>query len=253
VASAPPVVGTRRERVREQTIDEIKAAARAELVAHGRGGIQLRAVARAVGLTAPALYRYFPGIDELVTAVTVDLYDELNAELEGARDAALAVTNPTDAYQAMLATSRAFRRWAVDHPSEFGLLFATPPTGFAHPPDTPCEEASNRFGTVFAGTFIQMWEENPFPVEPPDAMAPGLVAGLRPYWTWLTDTLAPSMPIGAVVFFLEGWVRIYGIVALEVFGHLSWAVTDGGPMFEETMRVLARDIGRPDAYRPPLD
>jgi hypothetical protein len=96
-----------------------------------------------------------------------------------------------------------------------------------------------------------MWEENPFPVDSPDAMAPGLVDGLIPYWSWLTDTLAPSMPIGAVVFFLEGWVRIYGIVALEVFGHLSWAVTDGGPMFEETMRVLARDVGRPQAYVPP--
>jgi hypothetical protein len=36
-----------------------------------------------------------------------------------------------------------------------------------------------------------------------------------------------------------------------VFGHLSWAVTDGGPMFEETMRGLARDVGRPEAYRPP--
>jgi hypothetical protein len=82
-------------------------------------------------------------------------------------------------------------------------------------------------------------------------MAPGLVAGVEPYRTWLTATLAPSIPIGAVVFFLEGWVRIYGIVALEVFGHLSWVVTDGGPMFEETMRGLARDVGRPDAYRPP--
>ncbi len=251
MTTTAPSMTTRRERVREQTIDEIKAAARAELVAHGRGGIQLRAVARSVGLTAPALYRYFPGIDDLVTAVTVDLYDELNAELEGARDAATAATDPPDAYEAMLATSRAFRRWAVGHPSEFGLLFATPPAGFAHAPDTPCEEASSRFGTVFASTFIQMWEENPFAVDPPEEMAPGLVAGVEPYWTWLTDTLAPSMPIGAVVFFLEGWVRIYGIVALEVFGHLSWAVTDGGPMFEETMRSLARDVGRPEAYRPP--
>ena len=34
----------------------------------GPSGIQLRAVARDVGLTAPALYRYFPSLEDLVEA-----------------------------------------------------------------------------------------------------------------------------------------------------------------------------------------
>jgi AcrR family transcriptional regulator len=245
-ATATP---SRRDRLREQTRDEIKAAARAELVAHGPGGIQLRAVARDVGLTAPALYRYFPGLDELVLALTVDLYDELIGRMEQARDAATAAQS--DAYQEMLAISRAFRGWAVEHPAEFALLFATPPAEFAHQPDNACQEASGRFGTLFASAFIRMWEEHPFPVDPPDALAVGLSEGLLPYWEWLTATLAPDMPMGAVVCFLEGWVRIYGTVAMDVFGHLSWAVTDANPMFEEMLRGLAVRVGRPDAYRPP--
>jgi hypothetical protein len=59
------------------------------------------------------------------------------------------------------------------------------------------------------------------------------------------------MPVGAVVIFLEGWVRIFGSVAMEAFGHLSWALQDGEPMFEQVMRSLAELVHRPDAYRPP--
>lgn len=244
------VAGTRRERLREQTREEIKAAARAQLVVHGRGGIQLRAVARDVGLTAPALYRYYPSLDDLVLALAVDLYGELIARLERATDALAG--DPPDAYRQMLELGRAFRSWAVEHPAEFGLLFATPPSGFAEEPDNPCQEASGRFGNLFASTFIRMWEEHPFPVVEAADLPPGLAEGLLPYWSWLTSALAPSVPLGALVFFLQGWIRIYGSVALEVFGHLAWALPDGGPMFEETMRGLAVGMGRPDAYVPPV-
>jgi AcrR family transcriptional regulator len=251
MSTVTPAAGSRRARLREQTREEIKAAARGQLVAHGPSGIQLRAVARDVGLTAPALYRYFPGLDELVLALTVDLYDELIERMERDRSSQADGTASPDAYQEMLALSRAFRGWAVDHPAEFALLFATPPAGFAQVPDNACQEASGRFGTLFASAFLRMWDQHPFPVDEPDRFAPGLAEGLRPYWQWLTEALAPDIPMGAVVVFLEGWVRIYGIVAMEVFGHLTWAVPDGGPMFEETLRGLARSVGRPDAYLPP--
>jgi AcrR family transcriptional regulator len=250
MATVTPTAGTRRERLREQTREEIKAAARAQLVAHGPSGIQLRAVAREVGLTAPALYRYFPSLDDLVLALTVDLYDELIARMEQARDRVQPSAH-LDAYAEMLAISRAFRAWATHHPAEFALLFATPPAAFSQAPDNACQEASGRFGTLFASAFLRMWDEHPFPVDAPDQLAPGLADGLRPYWEWLTAALAPDIPMGAVVVFLEGWVRIYGIVAMEVFGHLTWAVPDGAAMFEETLRGLAQAVDRPDAYRPP--
>lgn len=251
-ATTPTPLQPRRERLREQTREEIKAAARSELAAHGPSGIQLRAVAREVGLTAPALYRYFPSLDDLVLALTVDLYDELIGRMERARDAAAGSAGILDGYAEMLAISRAFRGWAVDHPAEFALLFATPPAAFAQVPDNACQEASGRFGTLFASAFLRMWGDHPFPVDEPGRLVPGLADGLRPYWEWLTAALAPGIPMGAVVVFLEGWVRIYGIVAMEVFGHLTWALPDGAPMFEETLRGLARAVGRPDAYSPPV-
>jgi AcrR family transcriptional regulator len=236
---------SRRERLREQTRVEIKDAARAQLVAGGPGGIQLRAVAREVGLTAPALYRYFPGLDELIEAVTVDLFDELCDAMEAA------AASTTDPFDRMLALSRGFRQWAMGHPHEFGLLFGVTPTALGQEPSNACQRASDRFGNLFAGTFIAMWDASPFPVPADGDVPEALRAGLDPYWSWLTANVAPDMPLGAVVTFLEGWVRIFGCVAMDAFGHLSWALPDGEPLFEQVMRSLADLVHRPDAYRPP--
>jgi AcrR family transcriptional regulator len=249
-AHRPGVVGpaaSRRDRARARTLAEIKAAARAELVAHGPGGIQLRAVARQVGLTAPALYRYYPGLDELVQDLTADLMWELVGRMEAARDA-----EPTgNPFTRMLVVAREFRRWAVSHPPEFGLVFASPPATWGTQERTPCQEAGDQFGNVFATLFLQMWRAAPFSVPEVDHLAPGLEPTLAPYWTWLTHELAPGIPMGAVVRFLEGWVRIYGSVALETFGHLQWSMSDGEPLFEQTLMGLAELVGRPDGYLPP--
>ena len=51
--------------------------------------------------------------------------------------------------------------------------------------------------------------------------------------------------------FLECWVRMYGTVAMEVSGHLSWAMPDGAPMFEQTLRSMATAVDQPDRYAPP--
>jgi AcrR family transcriptional regulator len=225
---------TRRARLRAQTTDEIKAAARAQLAAGGPEGVQLRAVAREVGLTAPALYRYFPSREDLVDDLTVDLFDELVTAMEAARDA-----QPEGAIGARLcATSYAFREYAVAHPSEFRLMFATPPGALGQAQPDRCAEASSRFGNVFAEQFLAVWQRKPFPVPADDELVPGLVQELEPYYTWLNESFG-AMPRGAVVRFVLAWVRLYGLVSMEVFGQLGWALGDASPLLEQ----LLQDIG----------
>ena len=50
----------RRERLRRRTTDEIIGAARLLLEKDGPSAISVRAIARQVGVTAPAIYRYLP-------------------------------------------------------------------------------------------------------------------------------------------------------------------------------------------------
>src|SRR3954464_10553763 len=117
----PVELVSRRDRARADTVREIKETARQVLVDHGADGLALRAVAREMGMTAPALYRYFDSRENLVEHVVADLYDELCTHLEAARDAAAPATPAVQ----LLACSRAFRRWAIAHHQEFGLLFGS--------------------------------------------------------------------------------------------------------------------------------
>jgi AcrR family transcriptional regulator len=57
----------RREQQRQSTLDEIKTVARRQMAREGTGALSLRAIAAEMGVTAPALYRYYANRDDLIT------------------------------------------------------------------------------------------------------------------------------------------------------------------------------------------
>jgi AcrR family transcriptional regulator len=250
VVVAEPVLESpnRRERVRADMLREIKATARRVLVAQGVDGLALRAVAREMGMTAPALYRYFDSREDLVEHVVVDLYDELSDYMEAARDA----TVPARPALQLLAVSRAFRVWATTHPAEFGLLFGSAggsvPVPEAHgAPESPVRRAGQRFGGICAALLARIYHEQPFPVPADDEIDPGLQQQLR---AWC-DKLPVPLPLGVTYVFLHCWIRLYGMVCMEIFGHLRFALDDAAPMFEAELRSLGERLGVGDQYLPP--
>ncbi|WP_029430084.1 TetR/AcrR family transcriptional regulator [Blastococcus sp. URHD0036] len=240
----PPEAGTRRERARADTLREIRATARQVLVASGPDGLALRAIAREMGLSAPALYRYFPSREDLVEQLVADLYDELSDHLEAARDAVV----PARPGVQLLAAARAFRHWAITHRVEFGLLFGSAAQGVV--PDEagegPAELAGRRFGGVFAALMAQIYVEQPFPVPGEDELTPELRRQLQ---TWCAK-LPVALPLGVMSVFLSCWITLYGMVCMEVFGHLRFALDDPEPMFESELRRVARQLGIADAAAP---
>lgn len=226
---------SRRERVRDATVVEIKSTARDLLVQDGPDALTLRAIARAMGMTAPALYRYFTSHEDLVTALVADLLHELTAELTDARD-----TVPVgDPMGRLGQTCRAFRRWGLAHPREFQLTFASP-IPHAHDDsksDATLEERLS-FGSVFLGIFVELWAQQPFPVPAETELDPGLQAQLMAFGASVGDVL----PVGALAVWLAGWVRLYGAVTIEVFGHIGFAVPAAEPLFEQMLADMARDL-----------
>jgi AcrR family transcriptional regulator len=233
---------SRRDRLRAATLDEIKQTARRLLVTDGATAVTLRAIAREMGMTAPALYRYFPSYEDLIKALCASLYHELTDELEQARDA----VHIDDVVGRMYAVCRSFRRWSVGHPAEFGLMFGSPQPALNHSvedPHDPLKEphvAADRFARVFAYLFAEMWGRKQFPVPDRDELSPSLCAQLDGY---LDQLGATGLPVGAAQTFLSCWIRLYGLVALEVFGHLHFALTDPEPMFEQELSAVAQRIG----------
>jgi AcrR family transcriptional regulator len=227
----------RRDRVRAATVTEIKETARAILVSEGPDGLSLRAIAREMGMTAPALYRYFPSREDLIVGLIADLYDELVETIEAARD----VHPAADAPLQLAAASRAFRRWALANPREFGLLFGSPIPGIDVRKDdsNPANQAAERFGQLFGELIARIYLTDPFPIPADDEIDPALREELR---AWCS-ALPVDLPLGAGQVFLSCWIRLYGMVAMEVFGHLNFAIPDAGPMFEVELADLAHKLG----------
>src|SRR5688572_16275964 len=79
-----PASGSRRDRYRAQTREEAKTVALSQLAASGPTGISVNAIAKAMGMTGPALYRYFASRDDLLTELIIDAYGDLAAALHRA-------------------------------------------------------------------------------------------------------------------------------------------------------------------------
>lgn len=228
---------TRRDRARAATVVEIKSSARRLLVAHGVPGLSLRAVARDLGVSAPALYRYFPSHEELVAALTVDLYDELTAAMTEAI-AGLPEDQPP---ARLLALGLAFREWAVAHPAEFELTFASPlPDLLTTPVDelSPCEQAGGRFCAVFTEELVKLWHRRPFPVPSRGELDPRLVEQLEAR----ADQMG-NLPVEASYVILAAWTRLYGLVCMEVTGHLRWALDDVEPFYFAQVVEIGATLG----------
>ena len=92
-----------RARVRAGMIEEIKTVARRHLDTDG-ANLSLRAVARDLGMVSSAIYRYFTGKQDILTAVFRRAADRLSGELTsvlaGTSDPADALRGLIDAYVA---------------------------------------------------------------------------------------------------------------------------------------------------------
>jgi len=234
---------SRRDRVRAATTEEIKLTARRILVEDGPDAVSLRAIAREMGMTAPALYRYFGSHEELIKHVIADIFTELTNDLHAAIDGA-----GGDLVAKVIAAAHAFRRWSLDHQREFGMLFGTPLPGVNVEQDEIIAECGGKFGNTFFVLILELWRKHPFAVPADEEIPAGLRDQLERYRAGL-GPLAADLPQGLLLTFLRCWVRLYGIVSLEVFGHLGFALDDAEPMFELMLAETAPLLGL--EYPPP--
>jgi len=109
--------------MKRSSINAIVDAARSQV--ETRGDFSLRGIAHALGMTAPALYRYVASARALSELVAADIEESVLLRIDAA------VTCPhlgTPAAQVHAAASE-FRSWALDHPFEFAFAFVNIPTG----------------------------------------------------------------------------------------------------------------------------
>lgn len=235
-------VPARRGRAPAVNDADIRRVARSLLAEQGPEAVTLRAIARALGITAPALYRYYASREDLVATLRQDICADLAEEL-----AQQVAELPDDGMVQLLAVCRGFRRWALDHAPEFTLVFASP----AGENTSAMRQFEEPFGRIFlqaAGLLLTTYDiVTPSTEVIPEALCPDL----KRFQADLLEVLAESgqefpaekLDLGVTYLMTTFWARIYGHVTLEVFGNYPMAVRDPDILFDATLEDLARSIG----------
>ncbi|MDO9300891.1 MAG: TetR/AcrR family transcriptional regulator, partial [Anaerolineales bacterium] len=118
--------------------EAIKETAWKQIAEFGAPTLSLRAIARELKITAPAIYNYFPRRDDLVTALIVDAYTSLG----DSQKSTLGNMSGKDGVTRFSALGIAYRDWAVTYPQRYQLIFGTPLPDYDAPEDTTTPAAA---------------------------------------------------------------------------------------------------------------
>lgn len=229
---------TRRERLRQETAQEIKDTARRLLAEHGTSGLSLRAIAREMGMSAAALYHYFPSLDDLITRLIVENFTALAEALEYARDNSSASAG-VGRLEAVL---MAYRAWAVEHPVDFQLIYGNPIPGYVAPREVTVPAVVRGF-SVIVGLIHQLIETGEIRPQPPyDQLPPEIEAHMQALIARDGYPVSPQALYLGVV----GWTALHGILMLELFNHLQPVVGDVANYYHDQVRRLLITIGLND-------
>jgi AcrR family transcriptional regulator len=226
----------RRDRLRQTTLAEIKALAWQQIAEAGAPSLSLRAIAREMGMTSSALYRYFPSRDVLLSALIKDGFASLADTLEAVEADTKKSGQGSELFIRLV---RAYRTWSLTHPSEYALIFGTPVPGLeVHDPDVKSELM--RGVNVLFRCMIDGVRRGV--IHPPALQGPGagrLRAKLR---AWGLDE-APGLPPAALAGCLFAWTQLHGAISLELFGHMPEQVLPADELFEQQMRQVLTALG----------
>jgi len=209
-----------RERARTATVAEIVRLARAQVAEHGPAALSLRAIARDMGMVSSGIYRYFPSRDDLLTVLIIDSYDQLGAACELADRS---VRRRGDWRARWRAVTHALRAWAVEHPSDYALLFGTPVPGYAAPVDTI--GPASRYTLVLLQLLVDLAAAG---VEHTTTVS----RAMRRDLARLRELVGGAVDDATLLSGLTAWSAVMGAISLELFGHLNNVVDEPGALFD---------------------
>jgi AcrR family transcriptional regulator len=187
-----------------------------------------------MGMTSSALYRYFASHERLLSELMTDGFASLADALEAA-EAAIPVD--LGAAEQWLAVAAAHRRWALDHSTEYALIFGKSLADTKMNPDV--KEQHGRgvavlFRVMLAGLSTGALNPSALP-----ALRPSLEAQLA---DWQAQLALPLTPV-ALAGCLFAWSQLHGAVSLELFGQLPPMLLPADALFEQHMRATLKVLG----------
>jgi AcrR family transcriptional regulator len=188
----------------------IKEAAWSQIAREGAAALSLRAIARDLNITAPAIYNYFPDRDALVTALIIDAFTSFGDWQLKARD-----TVPQDDLAGrMSAIGLAYRDWAHTFPQRYQLIFGTPIPGYEGPLEkifpSSARSLSALVSVVEGLRLAGKLNVDTFPKVKSDYKV-----SFEAWKTYGGNADILSLSVAMII-----WARVHGIVSLEIQGNL---------------------------------
>jgi AcrR family transcriptional regulator len=207
----------------------IKDVAWQQITEKGAAALSLRAIARQLGITAPAIYNYFHRRDDLVTALIVDAFTSLGDSQKIALHSL-----PKDDFEGRLsALGLAYRDWAITYPQRYQLIFGTPIPGYDAPTEITLPAAAGSLEplirtlqAIFAAGKLR---------ERSVAMTPALKF-MFDAWSQVVDRVDAEVLYTALII----WSRVHGLVSMEIGDQLPAVITDPGEVFRREVKMLNR-------------
>lgn len=224
----------RREIYRAQVRSEIKELALGQIARDGAAALTLTGLARELGVSGPALYKYFAGRDDLLTELIVDSYADLAATLKG-----IATSTADEAPRAQLrALAMAYRDWAVAQPYRYLLLTGTPVPRYEAPAETV-----QRAREVLSPLILVLSSGRRWPAaEPLRAELAEWIDAEPAVAAWVRDAMATpavAAPDAVLAWVVTAWVRLHGVVGIEAVGLFNGMGLSPATVLEIEIDALA--------------
>ena len=212
--------------------ESIKETAWKQIAEFGASALSLRAIARELKITAPAIYNYFPDRDALVTALIIDAFISFGDWQLEARDS----ISPEDFVGRFRAIGIAYRNWAHTYPQRYQLIFGTPIPGYESPMEkvfpSSARSISALFSVVESIRAAGKLNADSFPVVMDEYKAH--------YEMWKTQ-VGEVQPLSVFIAMII-WARVHGIVSLEIQGNLPPFGAKGDDLYLYEMNSIAKQF-----------
>ena len=208
--------------------EEIKNSAWEQIAKNGAAALSLRAIARDVGITAPAIYNHFYRRDDLVTALIIDAYLSLGKS----QQAAIEHLPIADIDGRFTTLGMAYREWAIFYPQRYQLIFGTPIPNYEAPEELTLPAANKAFDPLLS-TIQAFSDTHRFRSDQGIPLSVELEVMLT---AW--QSVAEGFAIEVLYVALVTWSRVHGLVSMEIGNHFPTYITDPGEVFKQELRYL---------------
>ena len=201
--------------------EAIKETAWKQIAEYGAPALSLRAIARELKITAPAIYNYFPDRDALVTALIIDAFTSFGDWQLEARDSV-----PVNNLEGRMKTiGLAYRDWAHAYPQRYQLIFGTPIPGYKGPLDK-IFPSSARSLSALVSVIEGMRLAGKLNVDSFPKIKAEYKASFEMWKTYGGEADVLSLSVAMLI-----WSRVHGIVSLEIGGNLPPFGTKGDALY----------------------